>query len=108
MVSADEPAAGTFDLEVIEEVVLLDAARVRKDAALQADQGRFDVAHGMLNDVVAEILRIAPGATRTVELMDEVSRLETHKAAMRESTYDPVNRKRMMTESWRRTRGRNS
>jgi hypothetical protein len=32
--------------------------------------------------------------------------LEDHALAMSAATYEPLNRKRMMSESWRRSRGR--
>ncbi len=106
LVSADEAAAAELDQEVVEEVVLLDAARARKEAALQADAGRFDVAQSMLRDAAVEIRRIAPSSKRAAELLDEVGRLEAHTDAMQEANYEPMVRKQMMSESWRRTRGR--
>ena len=53
-----------------------------------------------------EIRRIAPGSKRSAELMEEVERLDNHTEAMSDVTYMPMNRKRMMSESWRRNRGR--
>lgn len=106
LVSADEAAAAALDQEVVDEVVLLHAANARKEAALQADAGRFDIARAMLHDAAAEIRGIAPRSSRSGELMDEVAMLETHTFAMSEPTYDPMARKRMMNESRRRNRGR--
>jgi Ca-activated chloride channel family protein len=106
LVSADEAAAGALDQEVVEEVVLLDAARARKEAALQADEGRFDIAGATLRDAAVRIRSIAAGSKRSAELMEEVERLESHTQAMNDVTYMPTTRKRMMSESWRRSRGR--
>ncbi|MDP9331867.1 MAG: VWA domain-containing protein [Actinomycetota bacterium] len=106
LVSADEAAAATLDQEVVDEVVLLHAANARKEAARQADAGRFDIARAMLRDSADEIRRIAPHSARSAELMDEVAMLETHTFAMSEETYEPLTRKRMIDESRRRNRGR--
>jgi Ca-activated chloride channel family protein len=106
LVSADEAAAAELDQEVVDEVVPLHAANARKEAARQADAGRFDIARSMLRDAADEILRIAPLSDRSAELMDEVSMLETHTFAMTESDYEPLTRKRMINESRRRNRGR--
>ena len=106
LVSADEAAAAALDQEVLEEVVFLHAARARKEAAREADEGHYDRARALLGEAAEEIRRIAPRSKRSFELMDEVAMLESHAGAMSEQSYEPTARKMMMSESWRRNRGR--
>ncbi len=48
----------------------------------------------------------APSSDRAAELDEEASRLEGHMDAMSQPQYGSISRKRMRSESWRRSRGR--
>jgi hypothetical protein len=92
--------------EVIEEVVLLRAARARSVATRLADQGDYDGAHKTLADAGEQLRRLAPNSARAAELVDEAQRLDTYTASMSMDGYDSITRKRMINESRRRGRGR--
>jgi Ca-activated chloride channel family protein len=106
LVSADEAAVSTLDHEVVDEVVVLQAARAKKDAIRLADQGRFDDAKRTLDRAAEEIRRVAPSSARAADLIDEAKLLDRHASAMSAPDYSSVERKRMSSESWRRSRGR--
>ena len=106
LVAADEAAAQELDHEVVEEVVLLRAARARRDAARLADQGDYDAARKTLAEAGEQLRRLAPDSPRAAELGEETVRLELHRLSMTEAGYDSITRKRMMHESRGRGRGR--
>ena len=106
LVSADEAAAAALDHEVVEECVVLHAARAKREAMRQADEGRYDDARKTLGDAADDLRTLAPMSARSAELMDEASRLEDHCHMMSPPDYSATIRKRMSNESWRRTRGR--
>jgi Ca-activated chloride channel family protein len=106
LVSADEAAVAELDHEVIDEVVVLQAARAKKEAIRLADQGRYDDARASLERAARELRKVAPSSPRAAELADEAIRLDGHVHAMSPSEYSPISRKRMSSESWRRNRGR--
>jgi Ca-activated chloride channel homolog len=106
LVSADEAAAQVMNHEVVEEVVLLRAARARRVATRLADQGDYDGAHKTLADAGEQLRRLAPNSARATELVDEAQRLDGHSASMSVAGYDSLTRKHMVNESRRRGRGR--
>jgi Ca-activated chloride channel family protein len=108
LVSADEAAVAELDHEVVDEVVVLQAARAKKEAIRLADEGRYDDARKTLQSAAEDLRKLAPSSPRAAELTDEALRLEGHSAAMSASDYSPLDRKRMSSESWRRSRGRRS
>jgi len=106
LVSGDEAAVADLDHEVIEECIVLHAARAKREAMRQADEGRYDDARKTLGDAAEDLRKLAPMSTRAKELMDEAARLEGHSHAMSPPDYSSTVRKRMSNESWRRHRGR--
>jgi Ca-activated chloride channel homolog len=106
LVSADEAAAAELDHEVIEECIVLHAARAKREAMRQADAGRYDDARKTLGDAAEDLRKLAPMSARAAELMEEAARLDDHSAAMSAPEYNPIVRKKMSNESWRRHRGR--
>jgi Ca-activated chloride channel family protein len=105
LVSADEAAAMELDHEVVDEVVLLEAARARDEAMRQADAGDYQAAHDTLSTTGIELLRHAPNSHRAAELIEEAGRLELHAQTLDAANY-AMTRKRLSNESWRRSRGR--
>lgn len=104
LVSSDEAAAAELDAEVTDEIWLLRAAHARKHAIEQADAGNWEAGSAALHSTADGIRAAAPRSSRRAELLDEAEMLEGH-AAPRGRT-DPMWRKRVHSESWRRNRGR--
>lgn len=104
LVSADEAATADIDHEVVEEIWLLQAARARKDAIDAADVGDYGTAQSSLRTTAANLRSYAPSSMRAAELIEEADQLEAH--ADRADTSDPMWRKRVRSEQWRRSRGR--
>src|SRR4029079_3863230 len=92
-VTVAEPAAAALDHEVVEECVVLHAARAKREAMRQADEGRYDDARQTLGDAAEDLRKIAPMSARSDELMDEVARLEGHSVAMSPPDYSSTIRK---------------
>ena len=99
LVSADEAAAAHPDLEVVEEMLILKAARAREDAIRLADSGDFDGAQASLRSTVSE-LRTA-GLDDEAEQLDQIVEFSSGPA-----TYSAGARKRMVYEKHERQRRR--
>lgn len=104
LVSADEAAAADVDHEVSEEVWLLDAARARKEAIESADEGDFGMARSRLSSTADMMRAQAAGSPRAMEFLAEADALDSHAAGV--DTDDPMWRKRVRNEQWRRNRGK--
>jgi len=78
LVSSDEAAAAAPDLEVREEVLVLQAARARKEAIELADRGDFDSAQKRLSATASELRSAKDGmsAKQAALLEDEAERLD--------------------------------
>jgi len=101
LVSADEAAASEADHEVVEQVVILEAARARKEARDLADQGDYGTASAMLAQHHARLLDIgSPSA------LIEAAELGLHVENMSPDAYSPAVRKRMTSETYRTMRSR--
>ncbi len=105
LVSADEAAANGPDAEVVEEIVILRAARAQEQAREHADAGQFDQARKVLDEASTELRRIAPGSARTQELLRQAEMLEDNATSMEPAMYDIRARKQMMFQT-RETRQR--
>jgi hypothetical protein len=106
LVSANDRALQELDHDVVDEIVVLQAARAKKEAIELADEGRFDDARRVLGFAARDIRAAAPDSQRAAELDDEATRLEDHMQAMSAPQYSSISRKRMRSESWRSSRGR--
>jgi Ca-activated chloride channel family protein len=108
LVSADEAAAAELDREVEEEVVLLQAARARREATELADSGDFHGAQRVLKSAAEALRRSEAGSQRAAELAHEADILDGHYTTMDTRSYTSMTRKQMRNEGWRRGRGRKS
>jgi len=108
LVSADEAAARHLNREVVDEVILLQAARARREATELADAGDYDTARRVLESAVDALRRTEVGSHRAAELAEEAEKLTGHFGTMDSSAYTALTRKQMRNESWRRNRGRPS
>jgi Ca-activated chloride channel family protein len=106
LVSADDPGAADIDTDVVDEVVLLRAARAKKEAMRLADEGDYGGARDALHQASSDIRGISASSARSAELMQELSLLDDHTGAISAGAYDSSRRKRMNLESWRSSRGR--
>jgi Ca-activated chloride channel family protein len=71
LVSAGEAAAQTPDHEVVEEVVILKAARAQEQAREHADAGEFEQARKVLDEASTELRRLAPASPKAEELPEQ-------------------------------------
>jgi Ca-activated chloride channel family protein len=96
LVSANEAAAASPDLEVTEEVLVLTAARARDEAIRLADEGDFDAAQHVIEKTEARL--------RHAGLRAEADALDTQ--LLSADRYDPLARKQLRYESNLRRRKR--
>lgn len=106
LVSADEAAAAEVDHEVTEQVVLLSAAKARRDAAEAADRENFAVARTVLHASASALRDASSGSAEPLALIAEADALDRHIEAFETDAYTSTARKRIMSEAWRRGRGR--
>jgi Ca-activated chloride channel homolog len=106
MVTADEAAAGESDVEVVEEVLVLKAAKAQEEARRKADSGDFEGAKTLLASTAEALKKMAPGSKRSEELEQQAEQMEIHEAYMSVEGYDPITRKKMLFESFSKKRGR--
>ena len=104
LVNADEAAAVDIDSEVTDEVWLLKSARARRDAIDAADAGDWDASRDALGATAASLRMAACDSPHAAPLLAEADLLEAEADATMES--DPMWRKRVNQQAWRRTRGR--
>lgn len=99
LVSADEAAAASPDLEVVEEVLVLKAALARDEAIRLADAGDFGGAHDLLWDASCDL--------RNAGLEDEAILVEQNaELSASAAAYSPSARKQMWFEKHERQRKR--
>lgn len=101
----EEAAAAALDHQVVDEVLVLKAAKARDEARKRFDAGDFDGGHHALRTTAA-LLRSAPPSSRTKELRDEADELEKLAGDMNEPTYSPMDAKTLHYSARTRRRGR--
>ena len=106
MVSANEAAAGKADAEVLEEVLVLKAARAQEEARKKADEGDWEGAKTLLKRTADKLRALAPDSTKAAELFEQAEQMEVHSASMTPAGYDAMTRKRMLFQSHMKKRGR--
>jgi Ca-activated chloride channel family protein len=97
-VSAEEAAAAGPDAEVVEEVLILKAARAQEAAMRLADQGRFEEAAQRLAGAASDLRAAAPTSAKAAELLEQAERMETVQPMMAPASYDAATRKSMHYE----------
>jgi Ca-activated chloride channel homolog len=100
-VTAQEARAAEADPEVVEEVLILRAARAQREAIQLADGGDFDAARSLLSGTAAELRQGAAAAVsdRSSELLSQADDLESSSASMRRPAYDARTRKHLRYRS---------
>ncbi|MGI8517105.1 MAG: hypothetical protein ACR2ME_02000 [Acidimicrobiia bacterium] len=99
-----EAAAALVAATVTEEVVVLEAARARKQARLLADQGDYDAARKLLLEKVEELRSISPNSPLAEIANDDIVQLEHFERRMDLQTYDRTDSKLLWEQSRRRHR----
>ena len=106
LVSADEAAAAVPDGEVVEEVVVLRAARAQREAVRLADEGDFPAARKVLEESARELQERAPTSAKAAELLEQAEVLDRVSDLMAPASYQPSVRKAMHYESYQRRQRR--
>ncbi|MDP9067402.1 MAG: VWA domain-containing protein [Actinomycetota bacterium] len=105
-VSADEANAAVPNPDVIEEVVILKAARAQKEARNRADHGEYDEAQKLLRNSAQNLRSIAANSKRAEELLSEAEILESHSNMAAPGSYDAMSSKAMHYDQHRKQRAR--
>ncbi|MGH2753854.1 MAG: vWA domain-containing protein, partial [Actinomycetota bacterium] len=87
MVAAGEAAGALPNQDVVEEVLILKAARAQKEARERADHGDYEGAQMLLRTSAEELRAVAPNSTRADELLEEAKTLEGHAALASPDNY---------------------
>ena len=103
--TAEDAATAALDHQVVDEVLVLKAAKARDEARKRFDEGDFDGGHAALK-ATAEELRAAPPSPRTAELLAEAAQLDLLVTDMQPVTWSAANAKAMHYQSRDRTRRR--
>ncbi len=101
LVSADEAAASEADHEVVEQVVILEAARATKKARDLADRGDFDAASELLEGTIDDLRCFGSPAS-----MLQASIVDDYTSGLTATTYSPAQRKRMTNDAHRTGRNK--
>jgi len=105
-VSADEAAGAASDQDVLEEVLILKAARGQKEARDLAVRGDFEAAQKLLRDSADELRAIAPTSKRAQELFQEADILDSHSSMAAPGLYDALQSKTWHYDQHRKQRSR--
>ena len=103
--SAEDAAAAGVDHEVLDEVLILQAAKARDEARKRFDEGDFEGGHNALRTTSA-VLRRAKSGPRAKELQAEADLLDSLVTDVDHSTYSPLSAKQMHYDSNIRRRSR--
>ncbi len=101
LVSADEAAAAEADHEVVEQIVILEAARITKEARDLADRGDVDGAAMMMRSQVDDLR-----SSGSPIAMAHAAVLEDYVDGLSATTYSSAQRKRMTNDAYRTQRGK--
>ena len=99
VVTGAEAAGQHPDSTVTEEVVILGAAKARKDARKLADEGHFDQARQLLGDQAELLSSISSGSALFEAATEDIEQLEKFRHRMEMRTYDPTDSKEMWEQS---------
>lgn len=99
-----EATVETADLSVTEEVVILEAAKARKEARKLAESGDFERARSVLKEQTERLSSIAPSSALFGEATDDIDELERFSQRLEMRTYDQIDSKELWDQSRRRQR----
>ena len=104
--NAVEAAQAETDHMVVEQVVVLKAAKARDEARRLSDAGDFAGGREVLQASAAELRLTAEGSSRADELLAEAALLDDTRALLAASTYDGFTQKRLHYEAHKSRRKR--
>jgi len=105
-VSAEEAQQAGPDAGVVEEIVVMKAAKAQKEARERDESGDWDGAKRLLIEAAEELRKVAPGSPRADELLAQAEETTGFAAEMSEARYDAKTKKSLKYSSWQRQRGR--
>jgi Ca-activated chloride channel family protein len=106
VVSEAEAASAQADHAVVEEVVVLEAAKARDEARRLADEGDFEAGQALLRASAHQLRLNAPGSAKADELLAEADMLDGTGALLASASYDATTRKRLHYDAYRARRRR--
>lgn len=106
LVSADDAAISGPDKEVVEEVVILKAARAQQEARKRADSGDEGAAYSLLQDSAGELLAFAYESDRGDELRAQSKLHQEAAERLRAEGWNPALGKQWNYQSRATSRGR--
>ncbi|MBA3956456.1 MAG: VWA domain-containing protein [Acidimicrobiia bacterium] len=106
VVSADEAASAQADHAVVEEVVVLEAAKARDEARRLADEGDFEGGQTLLRASAHQLRQSATDSAKADELLAEADMLDGTGGLLASATYDATTRKRLHYDAYRARRRR--
>ena len=104
LVPGAEASQETADPGVVDEVVILDAARARKEARELAERGEHDQARQLLDEQALKLRSISSDSAKFQEAVDDLEQLERFSQRLEMRTYDSIDAKMMWDQSRRRHR----
>lgn len=102
MVNADEASQAGPDKEVTEEVLILKAARVQKEARERADRGDFDGAQNLLLGAAMSLEAVVPGSGRAEEMKSEAEILRDQARMAAPQSWDATSSKAVHFDAHRK------
>jgi Ca-activated chloride channel family protein len=106
VVTAEEAAQAEADHAVVDEVLVLKAAKARDEARRLADEGDFEGGRSLLRSLAAELRGRASRSPKAAELLAEADLLDEVGDAVAPSSYDASTRKRLHYDAHRARRKR--
>ena len=122
IVDAEAATEAGVDTDVADEVVVLQAASVRREAAMEeptspiaevrrkavelTERGAYDEADALLTSAIGDVGSSMAASRRTEELEHEIAELRYGVERLRSRTFDELERKRMHYQSYRSLRSR--
>ena len=94
-VNADEAAAANPDDRVIEEVIVLKAAKAQEDARKRFRHGDSEGARKLLKDAADDLRRMAPDSEQGTELLQQAEVIDRSVHALQDQTFDASEIKRL-------------
>lgn len=94
-VSAEEAAAAAPDPQVVDEVLVLAAARATDCARALADDGDHQQAAQVLRETVTQLREVAPRSDASADLLRQAEALEATEQELGDAAYSPAARKRL-------------
>ncbi|MEO7804223.1 MAG: VWA domain-containing protein [Actinomycetota bacterium] len=94
-VNADEAAAADPNNDVIEEVLVLKAAKAQEDARRRFAEGDTEGAQKLLKDAADDLRRLAPDSEQSAQLLEQAEVIDGSLMAMHDSSFGEAEMKNL-------------